>query len=148
VNSGADFHFVFLKFLRIKDVKTTVGVEPSISNDNTETTDNSDPGKSAAHLFNRGRDRTRISAVQRLVERKLAQKEKERLKERELERDRGMTSSCDWKYRSSSTNSNFVRDRISNSNGSEENQKGEFEKKIRNENENEYLASLLWRTSR
>lgn len=58
--------------------------------------------------FHRSRERTRISAVQRLVERKLAQKERERLRERELERDR----LSHGKARSSSSNNScYVRER-------------------------------------
>ena len=39
--------------------------------------------QSGGNLFNRGRERTRMSAVQRLVERKMAQKEKDRERERD-----------------------------------------------------------------
>merc|ERR1712141_979415 len=48
-----------------------------------------DPNKVAESIsnknisFHRGRERTRVSAVQRLVERKLAQKEKEKIRQRE-----------------------------------------------------------------
>lgn len=48
-----------------------------------DTTGNGDNGNQ--HIFqHRSRERTRISAVQRLVERKMAQKEKDREKERDL----------------------------------------------------------------
>ena len=43
-------------------------------------------------IFNRGRERTRVSAVQRLVERKLAQKEKEKLRQREQDEKMRCTS--------------------------------------------------------
>jgi hypothetical protein len=106
--------------------------------------------------FHRSRERTRISAVQRLVERKLAQKERERLRERELERDR----LSHGKARSSSSNNScYVRERSwdatyhSSLGGRSFSASGyckdeEQLHKPRTEKENEYLASLLWRTSR
>ena len=83
--------------------------------------------------FHRSRERTRVSAVQRLVERKLAQKEKEKLKQREKDdKNRVLTSTT---KRSASTHGCC-----------EEN--GKFVRSRRTDQENEYLASLLLRTSR
>jgi hypothetical protein len=112
--------------------------------------------------YHRSRERTRISAVQRLVERKLAQKERERLREREQERDRlshgkarSSSSSChgvsgsyvrerswDATYQSSFGGRSFSASGHCKDEG--QLQSG----RPRTEKENEYLASLLWRTSR
>merc|ERR1739844_648041 len=57
-----------------------------------------DPNKVAESMsnksinFHRGRERTRVSAVQRLVERKLAQKEKEKIRQREQDEKMRSTS--------------------------------------------------------
>jgi hypothetical protein len=62
------------------------------------------PANLSSSGYHRSRDRTRVSAVQRLVERKLAQKEKEREKERDrsLGGGPGETASC-----ASSCSTNF-----------------------------------------
>jgi len=73
------------------------------------------------------------------VERKMAQKEKERLRERERV---VTTHTFDWKYRSSSTSGSFTRD------PSKERREEPEKNKAKHDKENEYLASLLWRTSR
>ena len=168
---------------RFKDGKYTVGVEASLfpgkednlvnNNNNDESIKNANGSCDAKQQqqqqqldgknvpsFHRSRDRTRISAVQRLVERKLAQKERERLRERELERDR-LAHHLSGKARSSSSNSCYVRERswdatyhsscgfrsFSASGNVKEESSSELPK-TRTEKENEYLASLLWRTSR
>ena len=183
---------------RYKDGKYTVGVEATLfagkedsvsenANNNNDDNDNSVKnannecdakklldGQAATSLpasFHRSRDRTRISAVQRLVERKLAQKERERLRERELERDR-LAHHLSGKARSSSSNSCYVRERSwdatyhssssfggrsfsasgpekeKNTSGGRNEKQEQQLPKTRTEKENEYLASLLWRTSR
>ena len=53
------------------------------SDQNTNMTAESIGNKGGFSTNNRGRERTRVSAVQRLVERKLAQKEKEKIRQRE-----------------------------------------------------------------
>ena len=172
---------------RFKDGKYTVGVETvlfggieessTVNSVNNNNNDNSvknandadakkllDGAANPLPSFHRSRDRTRISAVQRLVERKLAQKERERLKEREVERDR-LSHHLSGKVRSSSSNSCYVRERSwdatyssslgghsfsasGNAKDSAEKDRGREHSKTRTEKENEYLASLLWRTSR
>jgi hypothetical protein len=102
---------------RFEDGKYIVGVEAYLNSDGSSATTNgstpptmfsaSSPTSSAASSprlrktslpanlssgYHRSRDRTRVSAVQRLVERKLAQKEKER--ERERDRSLGANASC------------------------------------------------------
>ena len=167
---------------RYRDGKFTVGVEASLGADDATKNDNNNNVNDAAKnfvdadaakklpaaaagvplptSFHRSRERTRISAVQRLVERKLAQKERERLRERELERDR----LSHGKARSSSSNgcdnsSSYFRERSwdatyhSSFGGRSFSASGcckdeEQLHKPRTEKENEYLASLLWRTSR
>ena len=96
--------------------------------------------------FHRSRERTRISAVQRLVERKLAQKERERLREREQE-----SSSCNSRERSweATYRSSFGGRSFSASGHCKvEEQQQQQQQKPRTAKENEYLASLLYRTSR
>ena len=117
---------------KCKDGKYTVGLDVTkreeiqksiiLSQKNSDDKANCEEGG-----FHRSRERTRISAVQRLVERKLAQKEKEKIRQRERED----------KHR---------RDPWGRSASSHESKT--FGSARRTDEENEYLASLLSRTSR
>ena len=128
-------------------------------------------------VFHRSRDRTRVSAVQRLVERKLAQKEKEKLRQREHdEKMRCSSARSDLlsSYRRSASTNGYIntdvarnrsRDRSSTradsqglcsqditslSSNLQHTQDGRHNenKKCRTNKENQYFANLLQRTTR
>ena len=142
-----------------------------------------DPNKVAESMsnknisFHRGRERTRVSAVQRLVERKLAQKEKEKIRQREQDEKMRSTSAkndlSSVHRRSASTNGYISMDALSrnrskdrsgtrndsrvlcspdlpsySSNNMHNESSNNSNKTCRTYKENKYLASLLLRTSR
>lgn len=129
-------------------------------------------------VFHRGRERTRVSAVQRLVERKLAQKEKEKLRQRENDEKMRCTSvrnDLSSTYRRSASTNGYIntgasrnrsRDRSwtrddprflcspdlscynSNLQDVYNESSNNAAKTCRTDKENQYLANLLLRTSR